>query len=210
MGEGTTVKHIVFFSSGIGSWACAKVVAQQHGTRDLILLFMDTNIEDEDNYRFLREAAANVGGQLIHLRNEEDPFDVFKRKRFMGNSRVDPCSRILKRERADDWIASHFTPDECRCYVGIDWTEQHRFHRLAERKLPYVYEAPLIDTAWTKPHMLKWAEREGLSPPRMYAMGFQHANCGGFCIKSGQAQFKKLWENFPERYLEMERKEQEV
>jgi hypothetical protein len=41
-------------------------------------------------------------------------------------------------------------------------------------------------------------------------MGFQHANCGGFCIKSGQAQFKKLWENFPERYLKYERKELEV
>jgi hypothetical protein len=209
-------KHIVFFSSGISSWAAAKLVAEKKGTRDLILMFMDTNIEDDDNYRFLKEAAANVlgtgpeGGQLIWLTNEEDPFDVFKRKRFMGNSRVDPCSRILKRERADDWISKHFTPDECICYVGIDWTEEHRFTRLAERKLPYVFEAPLIQSTMTKKDTLAWARSELLTPPRMYNMGFQHANCGGFCIKSGQAQFKKLWENFPDRYLEYEKREEDV
>lgn len=204
------VKHIVFFSSGIGSWACAKVVAEEHGTDDLILLFMDTNIEDEDNYRFLLEAADNVGAELRWLVNEEDPFDVFKRKKFMGNSRVDPCSRVLKRERADAWIQENFKPDECICYVGIDWTEEHRFVRLAERKLPYVYKAPLIGKQIMKAQMISWAQSEGLEPPRMYRMGFQHANCGGFCVKSGQAQFRKLWENFPERYLEYEQKELEV
>lgn len=204
------MQHVVFFSSGIGSWACAKLVVEQHGARDTSLLFMDTQIEDDDNYRFLRQAAKNVGAKLVILREGRTPFQVFKDVKFMGNSRIDPCSRILKREKADQWIESHFKPDEARMYVGIDWTEQHRFERMAKRKLPYVYEAPLIETGLTKPEMLQWAEREGLKPPRMYAMGFQHANCGGFCIKSGQAQFKKLWENFPDRYHQMEKLEEEV
>ncbi|MCP4230263.1 MAG: hypothetical protein GY771_08955 [bacterium] len=37
-----------------------------------------------------------------------------------------------------------------------------------------------------------------------------HNNCGGFCIRSGQAQFRKLWIEKPEYYLECERAEQDV
>jgi hypothetical protein len=199
------------FSSGIGSWAAAKRVADMHGADNTKLLFMDTKMEDEDNYRFLHEAADNVGSELIIIADGRDVFEVFKDVKFMGNSRIDPCSRILKRELADKWIADNFTPETVRVYVGIDWTEEHRFVRMAARKLPWIYLAPLCDEPYIeKPGMIEAAKAEGLEPPRMYKYGFQHANCGGFCIKSGQAQFKKLYETWPDRYLEMERKEQEV
>jgi len=205
------MKHVVMFSSGIGSWGAGKRVAAKHGKENTILLFMDTKIEDEDNYRFLHEAADNIGGELVVLADGRDPFQVFKDVKFMGNSRVDPCSKILKRELADKWIAKNFTVDTVRVYVGIDWTEEHRYTRMAARKLPWIYEAPLCNEPYmTKAQILEWAKSEGLEPPRMYLHGFQHANCGGFCIKSGQAQFKKLWETWPDRYLEMERKEEEV
>ena len=58
--------------------------------------------------------------------------------------------------------------------------------------------------------MLGWAISEGLQPPRLYKMGFPHNNCGGFCVKAGQGQFKKLWDTMPGRYMEVEKKEQEV
>lgn len=205
------MKHVVMFSSGIGSWAAAKRVAEKYGKDDTILLFMDTKIEDEDNYRFLHEAAENVGAELVILADGRDPFEVYKDVKYMGNSRVDPCSRILKRELADKWIADNFTPETVRVHTGIDWTEQHRHERMAQRKLPWIYEAPLLEEPLlTKPQLLELAKAEGITPPRMYNYGFQHANCGGFCIKSGQAQFQKLYETWPERYREMEAKEEEV
>jgi hypothetical protein len=205
------MKHVVMYSSGIGSWAAAKRVAEKYGKENTILLFMDTLIEDDDNYRFLHESAENVGAELVVLADGRDPFQVYKDVKFMGNSRIDPCSRILKRELADKWIAKNYTVDTVRVHVGIDWTEEHRYTRMAERKLPWVYEAPLLEEPLlTKPQLLEWAKSEGLDPPRMYLHGFQHANCGGFCIKSGQAQFKKLYETWPERYREMEEKELDV
>jgi hypothetical protein len=199
------------FSSGIGSWAAGKRVAEKHGPENTKLLFMDTKMEDEDNYRFLHESAKNIGAELVILADGRDVFQVFKDVKFMGNSRIDPCSKILKRELADKWLKENYTPETVRVYTGIDWTEEHRHHRMAERKLPWVYEAPLLEEPLlTKPQLLEWAKSEGIDPPRMYNYGFQHANCGGFCIKSGQAQFKLLYETWPDRYLEMERKEQEV
>jgi len=205
------MNHVVMYSSGIGSWAAAKRIVAVHGAENTKLLFCDTKMEDEDNYRFLEESAKNVGAELVIIADGRDVFEVYKDVKFMGNSRIDPCSRILKRELADKWIAENYTPETVRVHVGIDWTEEHRYHRMADRKLPWVYEAPLLsDPLLTKAQMLEWAKGEGVEPPRMYLHGFQHANCGGFCIKSGQAQFKKLYETWPDRYLEMERKEQEV
>ncbi len=67
-------------------------------------------------------------------------------------------------------------------------------------------EEPLID----KPDMLKALEAEGIAVPRLYSMGFPHNNCGGFCIKAGQAHFKLLLEKMPERYLYHEGKEEEL
>jgi len=47
----------------------------------------------------------------------------------------------------------------------------------------------------------------GVEPPRLYADGFEHNNCGGFCIKAGQAQFERLLRTNRDRYLEHEAKE---
>ncbi len=198
--------HVVMFSGGIGSWAAAKRIRG-----DVVLLFADTRSEDSDLYRFIDEAAENIGAPLVKIADGRDIWQVFKDEKFMGNTRVDPCSKILKRKLADAWIAKHYTPETVQVAVGIDWTEIHRYERMAKRKLPWVYVAPLCDKPLTtKAEMIGQARAEGLTPPRLYDIGMPHNNCGGFCVKAGQGQFKILWENMPERYKEIEEKEQDV
>lgn len=204
--------HVVMFSGGIGSWAAAKRIAQQHGTDNLTLLFTDTLIEDEDNYRFLDEAAANVGGQLVRLEEGRDPWQVFFDVRFLGGTRGDPCSRILKREMADRWLTANCDPADTIVYVGIDFTEEHRYTRLAARRAEagWHYEAPLCAPPWLlKRDLLRWAKDEGLTPPRLYGLGFAHANCGGFCVKAGVGHFANLLRTLPDRYAYHEAKEAE-
>lgn len=53
------MKRVVMFSGGIGSWATAKRVAERGPAT---MLFADTIVEDNDLYRFVIEAAANVAG----------------------------------------------------------------------------------------------------------------------------------------------------
>ncbi|PAF31891.1 hypothetical protein [Paenibacillus sp. 7516] len=50
------------YSGGIGSMTAAKRDAEQHGIKDMYLLFTDTLIEDQDLYRFLIESAAKIFG----------------------------------------------------------------------------------------------------------------------------------------------------
>lgn len=202
--------HIVLFSGGAGSWAAAKRVAAQHGTSDLVLLFTDTKSEDEDLYRFLPEAAANVGGRLEWIADGRDIWQVFNDQNMMGSTRVDVCSRALKRDLSKKYVHEHCDPDTTTVYIGIDWSEYHRFERMSRYWHPYRIEAPMIEPPYmTKGDVLDWLKAEGIQPPRLYEMGFKHNNCGGFCVKGGHGQFAHLLRTMPDRYSYHEERERQ-
>ena len=209
------IKHLVFFSGGIGSWAAAKRVAHRDDVDQLPRLFAATKIEDEDLYRFLSESVENVRKDAdvdyVTIADGRDPWQVFEDVGFIGNTRVDPCSRILNRELMDRWRDEHCDPQHTTLYYGIDWTEIHRLERVRQRVPDWKIEAPMtLPPSINKPQMLAWCKDEGIEPPRLYKMGFAHNNCGGFCIKSGQAQFELLLRQMPERYAYHEKREAEV
>ena len=205
------MKHVVMFSGGVGSWMTATRVAERAGTKDLILLFADTKMEDQDLYRFLEEAAAQVGGQLVNTAEGRDPWQVFFDTRYLGNTRIDPCSRVLKREHLRKWLTDNCDPADTTVYLGIDWSEGHRFERARPYWDPWRIEAPLCDKPYLdKGQMIAALGQFGIKPPRLYEMGFPHNNCGGFCIKAGQAHFKLLLEKLPDVYAYHEGREQEL
>lgn len=202
------LKRVVMFSGGVGSWAAAKRVAERHGTENLTLLFTDTLIEDPDLYRFLLEAASNVGGELVRLAEGRTVWEVFRDEKFLGNHRIDPCSKILKRQVADRWLATNCDPASTVVYVGIDWTEEHRFTRLRNRRRPWVYEAPLCEPPYLrKDQVFASLAVEGIEAPRLYRLGFAHNNCGGGCVKAGIGHFALLHRTLPEVFSEWERNE---
>lgn len=225
------------FSSGISSWAAARRHVEENGLGGFVLLFADTFIECDDNYRFLIEAAAQIAGvsvpncayesipSLTNIRKRKEhlqriacevqeripilrwiwdgrtPWEVMQAVRMIGNTRVDPCSKLLKRDLLRKWLETNCAPDSCSVLIGLSWEEMERLERVQERALPWVYRGPLAEKPWlSKKATLAWAESEGLRPPAMYDQGFAHANCGGFCIKAGQGSFKLLLEQHPERY----------
>lgn len=205
------MKHVVQFSGGVGSWACAKRVAARHGTANMVLLFADVKDEDEDLYRFIGEAAADIGVPLTVISDGRTPREVMRDERFIGNSRVDSCSKILKRALLDRWHRVNCDPAATVIYIGIDFSEEHRFVRYAKRVAPWVSEAPLCQAPYMdKEQIQAWLQACGIAPPRLYAMGFPHNNCGGACIKAGQAQWALLLEKKPDLYLSWEEWEEEM
>lgn len=207
------MKHIVMFSGGIGSWAAAKRVVGQFGSENVTLLFADTLIEDEDLYRFIDEAAANVGAPLVKIADGRTPWQVFRSERYIGNSRIDPCSKLLKRQPAARWLRSNCDPQDTIAYIGIDWTEEHRFIRTRELQAQkgWIYEAPLCKPPYlSREQMFEWLDQEGVRRPRLYDLGFSHNNCGGFCCKAGQGHFAHLLQYLPERYEEHELEEESL
>lgn len=195
------IKHLVMFSGGACSWAAAKRVVERHGSDGVVLLFADTKMEDEDLYRFLDEAAINVGAPLVVIADGRNPWEVFRDEKMMGNSRVDLCSRILKRELLFKWQKEHCSPNDCVIHFGVDFTESHRLDGVRNRYPDWKCEGYMTEPPYLNKRMiLEWIKDEGIEIPRLYKIGAHHNNCGMFCIKSGQAQFALLFRTMPERY----------
>ena len=204
------VLRLCLFSGGIVSWATAKRVVQEFGTDGVVLLFADTMMEDEDLYRFIIEAAANVGVPLTRIADGRTPWEVMRDHNCIAKPRMDFCSEELKRDILDEWYATNCGPATVS-YVGLDWTEEHRLTRMRNRMPDRRWEAPMTEPPYMeKEQMLDWLNAEGIEPPRLYKLGFPHNNCGGFCIKAGQAHFAHLLKVMPERYAYHEAKEEEM
>lgn len=116
------MKHLVMYSGGLCSYFAARRVIEEHGPKDVILLFADTRMEDEDLYRFVNDSTAQLGAKVTVVSDGPTPWEVFFDKRFLGNSMRDPCSLYLKRNLLNKWrYAFHERKEqEIRCFLGKD------------------------------------------------------------------------------------------
>lgn len=197
--------RIVQYSGGAGSFAAAWSCIHQHGKENVVLLFSDTKMEDPDLYRFLEQTSSFLGVPVTSIADGRNPWQVFKDKRFLGNSRIDPCSRILKREICKAWVEERYTPDQCELWFGIDWMEAHRTKNVENWWNPYPVKFPLVeDKTYDKNRFIATLTEHGIDMPRLYTLGFPHNNCGGFCVKAGKAHFLHLLDKLPDVYMRHE------
>jgi len=205
------VRHIVLYSGGLVSWRAADLAIKEHGSENVELLFTDTSIEDPDLYRFLMETWREFGEPTFHiLCDGRTPWEVFKDVRYLGNTRIDPCSRILKPEPTRKWLNEHCSPEKTTIWLGFDVFEDHRFERAKKHWSPWTIVAPLTTRFETRPMLMEMVQNRGIEPPRLYLEGASHNNCGGGCIKAGIGHFEWLYRARPETFSEWEANEQEI
>jgi hypothetical protein len=206
------VKRVVQTSGGTGSWATARRIADQYGTDDLVLLFADTLAEDEDLYRFLNEAAADIGVPVTRVCDGRTPEQVDVDRRWLSNSRIAQCSLELKIKPCRAWLKANCDPADTVLYVGIDWSESERVPGIIKGWAPWVVEMPLTEPPYVDKFQIDLdLVRRGIKPPRLTAqLGFPHNNCGGACVRGGQAQWVKLYRTFPDRYAAKEAHERQM
>lgn len=201
--------HLVQFSTGAGSAEVAWRVVQEHGPTDVVLLAADTLVEDEDNWRFGEQVAAALGLTITRLADGRTPMQAGRDHRVVPNNRMAVCSRVLKRDLLRAHMEANHDPADSIVYLGFDWTELHRLDAARPHWAPWTISAPLIHPPYLhKTELLQgWRDR-GIEPPRLYAQGFRHANCGGACVRGGQAQWANLLQVNRDRYLSWETEEQ--
>lgn len=203
--------RVVQYSGGIASWMVAQRVAARHGTDDLVLLFADTKIEDDDVYMFLRAGARQLGVPPVVVADGRTPWEVFEDRQLIGNSRLAPCSYFLKILPCRQWLSTHADPADTVLYIGIDPSIRDRKRAPAIERgwTPWQVKFPLLDEPeLTKADMLAEARRLGLTPPAAYDLGFAHANCGQLCVRGGQKHWLRTLDYFPDRFASYEQREQ--
>jgi hypothetical protein len=206
----TEARTIVQFSTGIGS---AEVLRRAvEGPGEVIALTADTLVECPDNWRFAREVITWLGCRWVVLAEGHTPMGIGQKHRVVPNDRMAICSRILKRELLRNWIDANCDPATDVIALGFDWTEPHRIERARPLWQPFEVIAPLMDPPlMQKAELLTtWRGEYGIAPPALYAEGFAHANCGGACVRGGQAQWELLLRKRPDTYAKWEADEQVI
>jgi len=202
-------KRVVNLSGGVCSfWALHRVI-EQFGKTGVVPVFADVKMEDEDLYRFLSDIENHFGIPVVRIADGRTPWDLFEEKGMIANSRFPFCSVILKREMLDNWRKSNCIEWATTLYIGIDWTESNRLTDTRAALPGWDVQAPMCEAPyWDKCKMQTELTKLGIRVPRLYGMDFPHNNCGGFCVKAGQAHFVHLLKTMPERYAFHEAKEE--
>jgi hypothetical protein len=173
----------------------------------------------------LRARTLDAIPELVWIVEGRDPWEIYRDRRFLGNSGVDPCSEVAKRLALAEWRSANcyregelFGPADVFT-VGIDEHETERFYgggdklgiRRAHAKDGWIYEAPLIAAnevlaaggelpVGVLSVLFSPLAEIGPASPRLYGMGYVHNNCGGFCCKAGQAHWRNSFIVQPYRY----------
>jgi hypothetical protein len=203
--------YIVNVSGGLTSYEALRRTLAQHGKDNVTAIFADTLIEDEDLYRFLADQEQHFGITIQRLADGRTPFQVWHDERAITIGTFAPCSSVLKRELCEAWIKANFAENSCIRVFGYSWDEFDRMERLEAALAPVPVWFPLSEPPYVdKCHLATDLERVGIKPPRLYELGFTHNNCGGGCVKAGQAHWAHLWRTIPERYARWEAEEQRL
>jgi hypothetical protein len=205
------MKYIVNVSGGLTSFEALRRTIERYGKENTHAIFADTRIEDEDLYRFLADQERYLGIEIERVVEGRTPFQVMKDERCITLHNMAPCSKILKRRSIDRLIAARYEAGTYTRVFGMDWTERHRIERLREALSPVPVWFPLNERPYVdKCHIANFLEKIGIAVPRLYTLGFTHNNCGGGCVKAGQAHWAHLYYTMPERYAMWEAWEEEM
>lgn len=204
--------YAVSLSGGLASALAAERVIQRYGRAQTMLWFADTLYEDEDLYRFLHDCMRRWGGRLYWYTDGRTPLEVAAHKRLIPCNLAAPCSFELKVKPFRQFIRA--MPAFPVVYIGLDRWEKRR---LVSVKQSYAEALPEV----TVDYPLLWEPHEQrpftevcrqdwhIEPPRLYALGFSHNNCGGRCVRQGIKEWVRLGSHFPQRYEACEQWEQE-
>lgn len=209
------IVHMIMYSGGASSAYIAKWVVDKYGKENCILFFTDTQWEDEDNYRFLEDCAAYIGINITRVVDGRTPEDVFFEQRFLGNARFAKCSEVLKVRKTLTYVEELRNKGvEPILYFGIGPHEVHRAVSLRENYKhmplePIECQFPMIDSINKEVKARYIIENEWkIKLPRMYELGFSHANCKGRCVRGGFHHYANLYLVWPDIYAKQETMEE--
>lgn len=203
---------VVGFSGGVTSAWCAGWALRTFPKREVVLLFHDTQEEDEDTYRFLREMAAALKHPITFRSDGRSLTELVHDEGMIPNNRAPFCSRILKQEPGARYL------EELRRIGVTEIVKVFGFSALETSRVQvqtalgwqqgFLARFPLIEEKVAKQKAADWCQCEmGVRLPRMYEWS-EHANCPG-CFRGGKAYWLQVLQNRPDVFEQRRKLEEE-
>jgi 3'-phosphoadenosine 5'-phosphosulfate sulfotransferase (PAPS reductase)/FAD synthetase len=220
--EGGGMKHIVGFSGGIDSQACARWVLNRYPEEDVILL----NSNAGGNEHPLTEAFVEEYSQKVHpvlnveaiVRDINRPMSEERLEKWgvtldsklsfeiaaalkgrFPASHMQFCTEALKLQPQRRWMRENLTDGDYVRYSGVRRQESHRRSKRLAQEWDDFFDCqlanPLVD--WTKQMCFDYVRHheEPINP--LYSLGFERVGCAP-CVNSSKRDIKLWVDRFPE------------
>lgn len=207
------MKQISSFSTGLSSALMTVRLINKFGNENVDIIFVDTKMEDDDNYRFMEDFESKFGVKIIKISRGITPYDLMREKNIIFNSRIAKCPYELKTRVFLDFLKKNYDPASTTINIGFDYKEVHRCESVKSfyESRGYKVDFPLLwDPIEKRDYRDVFKNDFGIDPPRFYDYGYSHANCSGMCVKQGAKDWILTLLYFPERYRMAEEFEKEM
>jgi 3'-phosphoadenosine 5'-phosphosulfate sulfotransferase (PAPS reductase)/FAD synthetase len=218
------VKHVVGFSGGIDSQACARWVLNRHPAEDVILLnsdvgghehpitteFIETYSRDVHPVTVVTPIVADLGGKARkqwraerrarYAETDRLTFDILAEIKGMFPSRkFQFCTHILKLAPAHRWVKENLSGFDLVRYSGVRRSESKGRSKSVIDGWDDRHGCPLIQPIadWTKQMCFEYVKHHGEQVNPLYTLGFNRVGCAP-CINSNKADILEWSQRFPE------------
>jgi hypothetical protein len=200
--------HIVQFSGGAASALVAKMVANEYGKDNTILLFHDTKAEHDDAYRFRKQVSEYIGVPITEVSDGRSLWELIDDENCLPSNFIPFCTRILKFEQGEKYL-KQFKPNDYILYNGFGPDEWRRVQKATARaeSMGRTVKSPLFEKGIANAKdIIKNQWKICLPEPYRH---LSHNNCIP-CFKGGVGQFHKVWKYYPERFQKAVEKEKQI
>lgn len=224
------MKHIVGFSGGIDSQACARWVLNRYPAEDVILMNTDAGGNEHPiTVEFVHHYSQTVHPVvMIQALVEDMEGSASKKIAEFGLAPADPltfdllaklkgrfparraqfCTYHLKIAPQRRWIATNVTDEYCR-YTGRRRDESTKRADTPFREWDEYFDCdlhnPIAD--WTKKMCFEFVQAHGEPINTLYTLGFNRVGCAP-CVNSGKEDILAWEQRFPEMIDKVRRWEQ--
>jgi 3'-phosphoadenosine 5'-phosphosulfate sulfotransferase (PAPS reductase)/FAD synthetase len=193
---------IAWWSGGVTSAIACKIALDSYENVKVVML--DTMNEDEDTYRFKDDCEKWYGCEIEVYKHPDFSSiqEVWYRYLSLASATGAICSTYLKAHARELYCKGK----DVEAHVfGFEYhpKEINRAENWEKNKGLKAY-FPLIEQEITKLDSMRMLKTEGIEIPRVYSYGFNNNNCFlTGCTQAGVGYYKKLKEEFSDKYEEM-------
>ena len=215
------MKHVVGFSGGIDSQACARLVLNRYDASDVILLNSDAGGNEHplttefiEHYSktvhpviITNATVADMGtrakGKIAEMGlKPDDPltFDLLAMlKQRFPSRRAQFCMEHLKVAPQRRWMQEHLPDGDYVRYTGVRGDESHNRSGTQFNEWDDYFDCdrcnPVFD--WTKQMCFDYVRAHDEEVNPLYSLGFTRVGCAP-CINSGKDDILRWAQRFPE------------